>query len=136
MRRCINEMSILHRTSLAAVAALLLCGCGEGTHYSAPVKPDVARQTLELTLKEWQSGSKVDALRGHTPEIVVQDLDWNAGTKLLAFEVLGDGEAIDANLYAKVKLTLQAADGKEVEKTVTYCVGTSPVLTVFRDPTR
>ena len=60
---------------------------------------------------------------------------WERGTKLLEYQVLGEGEAKDANLSIKVKLTL-AGDKpatKTTEKTVSYLVGTSPSVTVFRD---
>ena len=48
------------------------------------------------------------------------------------FEILEGGKPVDSNLYAQVKLKLRDAAGSESEKTVTYVVGTSPKLTVFR----
>ncbi|OYW23771.1 MAG: hypothetical protein B7Z55_03200 [Planctomycetales bacterium 12-60-4] len=113
------------------VLAFLTMGCGP--HRNVPVNVDVAHQTLKKALEQWQQGAVPEDLRKASPEIVVQDLDWSGGAKLLDFEVLGKGEPMDANLVAKVKLTLQSEAGNEQEKTVTYVVGTSPVLTVFRD---
>jgi hypothetical protein len=124
------------RQALSLASCLVLLGGCETAYRSAPVKPDVALQTLQTTLDEWKSGATLESLRKRTPEIVVQDLDWTRGKKLVAYEVLGNGEPVDANLIAKVKLTLQDAEGQNTEKTVTYVVGTSPVLTVFRDLTR
>lgn len=118
---------------LGLLCLALAAGCGSGNR---PVNPDVARQTLQKTLEEWKGGAKPDALRQASPQIVVQDLDWSDGAQLTAFEILGDGKPVDANLIAQVKLTLRGKDGKEAEKTVTYVVGTSPVLTVFRDMMR
>jgi hypothetical protein len=55
-----------------------------------------------------------------------------AGSQLVSYEVTGDGKNDDANLRIPVKLTLLTAQGKEVEKAVSYVVSTSPSLTVFR----
>jgi hypothetical protein len=67
--------------------------------------------------------------------MTVQDFEWESGAKLLDYEVLGDGQSRDANLSVKVKLMLASdqAKAKKVEKTVSYLVGTSPSITVFRD---
>jgi hypothetical protein len=121
------------RGTLLAVflmALVLLAGCG---HRNAPVNVDVAEDTLKTVLEKWQAGEKLEDLQDETPQIVVQDLDWSGGAKLTSFEILSDAQPMDANLYAKVKLKLRNKGDEDVEKTVTYCVGTSPVLTVFRD---
>jgi hypothetical protein len=107
-----------------------LIGCGGNAH---AVKPDVAQQTLRSALDSWKSGQTVESLKKGSPSIVVQDLDWSGGAKLLDYEVLDGGKPVDANLQAKVKLKLRDAKDVESEKTVSYLVGTSPVLTVFRD---
>jgi hypothetical protein len=49
------------------------------------------------------------------------------------YEVLDGGKPESANLVARVKLSLEDKEGAKSEKTVTYLVGTAPVLTVFRD---
>lgn len=118
--------------SVLTSVALALSGCGDGRS-SPPVKVDVARETLRATLEKWQAGATPDSLQQETPKIVVQDFDWSGGARLIAFEVLNGDEPVDANLIAKVKLTLQTGEAAPAEKTVTYVVGTSPVLTVFRD---
>ena len=50
-----------------------------------------------------------------------------------AIEVTSNGDDDDANLRIPVRLTLRNPGGQEVEKNVVYVVGTSPVLTVFRE---
>jgi hypothetical protein len=59
-------------------------------------------------------------------------MDWKTGRKLKSFEVIEPTESVDANLHCQVKLTLEDPEKGEVEQTVKYVVGTSPVLTVFR----
>lgn len=126
--------SILRRPALlliGGIGVVVLAGCGGPRLYK--VKPEVARQTLTQVLDQWKSGETPESLRSAQPEIVVQDFDWSGGATLVNYEVLGDGEPRDANLVAKVKLTLLNSEGKESTKNVTYLVGTQPVLTVFRD---
>ena len=128
----LREIIVKHSWVALVAGCLITIGGCESAYRSAPVKPDVAMDTLKLTLDEWKSGAAVDSLRQRKPGIVVQDLDWSGGKKLVAYEVLG-GDPVDANLVARVKLTLQSAEGPSTDKTVTYVVGTAPVLTVFRD---
>lgn len=111
----------------------LTAGCAGNPSEAHRVDAGKARGLLEQVLTSWQQGETPDAWRRKTPEVVIQDLDWQRGAKLQSFEMLGNGEAIDANLHCKVELTLEDSNKKEVSKTVTYLVGTSPVLTVFRE---
>lgn len=134
MNRCqLNQNRIPDRSHRrwVLICAIVLVGCSSGNPH--PVKVDVAQQTLESTMESWKEGKTPDDLKGESPSVVVQDMEWSSGAKLLAYEIIGEGKPVDANLVAKVKLTLSNAEGKETEKTVTYVVGTSPVLTVFRD---
>lgn len=116
--------------SVSLFGLLVLSGC---SGKNAPVNVDVAQQTLTSTLEFWKDGETPESVAEQKPSIIVQDIDWTSGAKLIDYEIIDDGNPVDANLIAKVKLKLQATDGKETEKTVTYVVGTSPVLTVFRD---
>lgn len=113
------------------VVAALLAGCG-GKNPVYAVRSDVASDTLKSTLDAWKAGKMPADLQYGTPSITVQDMDWSGESKLLAYEVQPGAEAVDANLIAKVKLSLETRSGKKEDKTVTYMVGTDPVLTVFR----
>lgn len=118
--------------SAALLFSLLITGCG----IDHRVQPDVAAQTLRKTMENWKEGKSPASLQSAEPAIVVQDMDWTGGAKLIDFQILDGAKPVDANLYAQVKLKLKDAAGAETEKTVTYVVGTSPALTVFRDMTR
>lgn len=122
---------------IPAVAAIfcltLLAGCGpDRVQKQAPVNVSVAETTLTKTLDAWKDGKKPDELGSQSPKIVAQDMDWQMGAKLTDYKVTGNSVPKDANLIAEVELKLIAPDGKEKKKTVKYIVGTSPVLTVFR----
>jgi hypothetical protein len=110
-------------------------GCG-GPYQSAPVNVSKAQELLVEVLDNWKSGEPAAALQEQSPSIVVQDFDWLGGAKLVQYEILDEGKPENANLVAKVKLTLQDKRGTKTEKTVTYLVGTAPALTVFRDSGR
>ncbi len=45
-------------------------------------------------------------------------MDWRAGAKLQSFEILGEGEAIDANLHCQVKLKFAQPQNGKKEVTV------------------
>ncbi len=128
-------MSNLCNSTYPYIASFLLAlsGCG----YSASehrVEPRTALKTLQEVLEGWKQGDTPESWQRRTPAVVVQDFDWKAGRKLQEYEILDEGESVDANLYCKVKLKFSDARAGKSEKTVTYLVGTSPVLTVFRSP--
>jgi hypothetical protein len=121
------------RLALAALLSLLSGGgCGANPR-AAAVDPPRARETLRATLDRWKSGETIAALKNASPPVVAQDFDWMAGRRLVAYEITGDGKDDDANLRIPVTLTLRTDRGKEVTKRVSYVVGTSPTLTVFRE---
>lgn len=117
--------------SAVILGLLLLCGCSNKME-SHPVDPNLARNTLDAVLKSWQEGAAPESWQQKVPSVVVQDMDWQSGRKLKSFEVIEPTEAVDANLHCQVKLVFEDAGQGEVERTVKYVVGTSPVLTVFR----
>ena len=86
-----------------------------------------------MTLESWKQGEKPGALRDRPPNLTSQDMDWEAGFRLMDYQIVDDGKLDDANLRCPVKLTLRDPQGREVHKSVKYLVGTSPIITVFRE---
>jgi hypothetical protein len=113
---------------------ILAAGCGGYTAAEHRVEATTARSALEQVLDSWRQGASPESWQLKSPQIVVQDMEWRSGAKLQSFEILDEGEAIDANLHCRVKLKLLDPKKGGSEKTVTYLVGTSPVITVFRSP--
>jgi hypothetical protein len=134
----LNSSSFSQAARRVVVFAALICivallsGCG-GQRRARAVDPQRARATLVDALDGWKAGKKAEELQSGSPSIVVQDPDWSAGRQLADYELLDDGNALDANLHCRVRLTFADADAKPTEKIATYVVGTDPVLTVFRD---
>jgi hypothetical protein len=113
------------------ILATLLSGCsGKNPVYS--VRTDVASDTLKSALDAWKAGKTPADLQYASPAITVQDMDWSGESKLIGYEIQPGAESVDANLIAKVKLSIETRNGKKEDKTVTYMVGTDPALTVFR----
>ncbi len=118
--------------SVAVLISLPSSGCGNQRRTAEPVDPVVARSTLRVALDAWKEGKSPADLGTHKPTIVAQDADWTRGARLDAYEVLDAGEEKDANLECRVRLSLVDVNGKPIERSVIYVVGTAPVLTVFR----
>ena len=118
---------------LPGIVLLVWSGCGSESPEAHRVDSHRARSTLESVLASWQQGETPESWKQKSPEVVVQDFDWQGGAKLQAFAILSE-QPIDANLHCQVKLTMENDKQKTIERTVTYLVGTSPVLTVFREP--
>jgi hypothetical protein len=121
---------------LGALLILALPGCSSSRAHA--VDPPRAREALKTALDHWKQGDRPRSLSNSTTPMTVQDFDWEGGTKLVDYQILDDGQPVDANLRVKVKLTTTGGRDKArtVEKTVTYLVGTSPSVTVFRDMLR
>ncbi len=126
---------------LAVLATLLLPGCSDPSRAN-PVNEMSARDALKTALDGWKKGDTPKSFADASPPMIVQDLEWEGGAKLVDYQLVDDGKAYNANLRVQVKLTLDSdqakskAAGKQTEKTVWYLVGTSPKVTVFRDMLR
>lgn len=131
-----NRCRLLERNAgllLLLVVSGGLTGCGTKGYQAPVLDGPKARETLTSVLDDWKNGETPESLQKRTPPIVVQDIDWTSGTKLVKYELSGDGTEAEGSLVTQVKLTLQHSRGGPKEKTVTYIVGTSPGLTVLRD---
>ncbi len=110
---------------------LFLTGCGEPR--AAAVDPVLAKTSLLDVMEHWKKGRAMEELRKQDPEIVVQEMWWSDGRKLLSYQIVGEGRVEDANWFCDVELQVSTGEGKEpITKTFTYVVGTDPVITVFR----
>ncbi len=87
-----------------------------------------------MALDHWKKGEDPQSLLSSATPVTAQDYEWASGAKLLDYQILDDGKEEDKNLRVQVKITLtEQGKSKAVEKTVSYVVGTSPSVTVFRD---
>src|SRR5262245_12748988 len=91
-------------------AFLVLAGCGDSLPpQTDPIK---GREVLTSTLTKWSAGKSMNDVRGESPPVVVYDPDWEAGQKLILFELdRADGRS-GVDLLVSVKLTLEGKSGK------------------------
>jgi hypothetical protein len=131
MSNLARRQLILAASAAALIMATFAAGCSPGPR-NAPVDPGKARDTLKAALESWKKGDPSNALEKGSPPIYVIDPDWQAGARLVDFQILGEGEEKDAQLFAKVRLVLRGSDGKEAPREVTFMVATAPNRTVAR----
>lgn len=116
---------------MVVAAAFGISGCGPVR--ARPVDVELARTALITVLEQWRNGGTIDELQQQKPAIIAQEPLWTNGKKkLVEYRLVDNGRAEDANWFCEVELSLSTDDNDEVtKKTVTYVVGTDPVLTVF-----
>ena len=118
-----------------AASVILLCllisavGCGGRPNLS--LDENVARDSLTTALESWKKGERPESLKDRSPSIIVGDPIWIEGQRLVSYKVHDQGQSDGVNLHCKVDLVLANQQGKQSRQTITYIVGTSPVITVF-----
>lgn len=126
--------SISTRLSKLALL-LLLCtfmlGCGGNHTPPAIADANQSLDSLKLTLESWRSGNKPETLRQGKPSILVADEDWQAGLRLVSFEVGNTSQTGGTAQCIPVVLELEGPAGVQ-KKAVQYAVNTSPILSIVR----
>ncbi len=103
-------------------------GCEQNAR-SLTVNETTAREACTKFLTAWKEGKKIEDLA----PIVGNDSDWATGRTLESFEILPEERSDGANLHFKVRRTIKTPKGTVQTNEVSYVVGTSPVVTVFRE---
>ncbi|HEV3263534.1 MAG TPA: hypothetical protein VG013_42250 [Gemmataceae bacterium] len=132
MHRFLRPIQELSGVVLLGIAVIVIVGCSRPQR-AGPVNPSAAREALRTSLESWKKGDQMRSLRERSPAIVVQDLDWEAGYRLIDYQIIGDGKDDNVNLLCPVQLTLVDKQGRQVKKKVSYIVSTDPRITVFRE---
>lgn len=114
---------------LAWLMIISAVGCDQGAR-SLSLDVEQARIACTTFLTAWQNDKQADSLK---PDIIGRDYAWDEGSKLVSFELLSEEFNDGTNLHIPVRLKMQDAKGSESESEVVYVVGTSPVVTVFRE---
>lgn len=114
---------------LLALVILAGSGCGHSAR-NLSLDPELARKSCTQFLDAWKGGKTVKDL---LPAIIARDEDWEGGAELVAYELLPDERSDGTNLHIPIRLTLKKPKGKETKTDVTYVVGTSPAVSVFRE---
>ena len=115
----------------ALLCVLVTSGC-QRTARDLPLDKAAARQSLTAFLDCWVEGKPVETLQSRTPAITGRDSDWDNGRKLVSYTIGAETDD-GTNMHITAKLVLGSEGGEEPPLDVTYIVGTSPVITIFRD---
>ena len=125
-----KKLTAVFQGAALLLAAALLAGCGGG-HKLTPADPKKAAASLQTTLEKWKSGASIDALQKETPTVHVVDEDWQAGLKLVSYELRDVMDLGGVNARILVRLDVQSPNelwSKEVE----YRVSTEPFVSIVR----
>ena len=116
----VSKLKAILRGTAILLAVAFVAGCG-GTPNPKPTDPKKAVTALQTTLEKWKNGTSITALQKETPAVYASDEDWEAGQKLVAFELR---DVLDQGGFATripVRLNIQSPNGllwKEVEYNV------------------
>jgi hypothetical protein len=128
------RLSLAHRLWLGALGLTFvigLAGCGAPSAQDLALDKDTARNSLTAFLDCWKNGGEPDSLKSLSPAIVGRDTDWDNGKKLVKYTL---GAETDDGTNSHITAELVVAMGnKQSTTSVEYIVGTSPVITVFRN---
>jgi len=124
----------LDRRSWGIISLILALGwgtaCDQGARSLALDKPK-AHQSLVEFLDCWKSGKPpADFVSTHA-QSASRDPDWDAGKTLVNYTIGAESDD-GTNLHSTVDLVLRDSSGTESQEQVVYIVGTSPVLSIFR----
>jgi hypothetical protein len=123
--------TVLRRSSAAllALAALALAGCGR----AGANDPDDAQAVLRAALDAWAAGRTLDEA-GRETGIVLADPRWQAGDRLVRYEIAAETRPAGFDLTCTADLTFETSKGKPARELATYTVSTRPRRTVIRSP--
>lgn len=117
------------KRQVLALLCVMLIGCSHSAR-NLSLDKEQAREACKTFLTAWKNGDTYIDLE---PDITGRDHDWDAKKKLVAFELLPNETNDGTNLHIPVRLTLKDTQRRETQTVGTYTVGTSPVVTVFRE---
>ncbi|HZV03687.1 MAG TPA: hypothetical protein VE999_01225 [Gemmataceae bacterium] len=112
------------------VTLVFLVGCG-----SPSARLEEAKEYVQQALEVWKKGGKPDELNSLTPPIDFHEAMWNAGEKLVSFEV-GAVRYIDKAkvVRCETRLTVRNRKGKERTEAVVYDVTLGSPVKIVNNP--
>ena len=118
---------------LILAAALGLTGCGTSTPPMAGTA-ESSRAALVGALDGWKAGMTREELSTQSKPIYFVDDDLNFGTKLLDYQIEGEGRPSGTGYSYVVTLTLQDGTGSRTRtRKVAYTAVSEPKLAVTRE---
>lgn len=120
-----------YRLTILALATGTLCGCG--SKLADNVDPGQAEQSLRTALDAWKGGKSSAELEAGQPSIIMNELDWSGGGKLLEYRMEPAGVLDGRQVRWVVQIKFQDKGGKLQDRKATYIIDTIPRIVIVRD---
>jgi hypothetical protein len=114
--------------TILVLTLVMPLGCRQTAQQS---EPEQARETLRRALDAWQKGESPNALQKQS-SITAVDPYWQAGVRLLQYEIMGDGNSSGFDWQCQVRLSLQDNGGNSSQMKATYSISTAPAKVIVR----
>src|SRR5262245_62135048 len=120
---------------IAGLGLLAICLGLTGCHGPlAPADPAQAETAVKKAFDSWRAGASQESLQKGSPPLDLNEAEFAAGNKLLAFEIVEPLTPLGRQLRCTVKLSLEnARSGARYEKRIGYQVETNPVVVIARE---
>jgi hypothetical protein len=126
-----REFAMRWLSALVGTVLVTVLGC-QGNTLPPETDPAQGRSALTTVLDIWVKGGAMADLQNASPPIVAYDPDWEAGHKLVKYEIAPTDRRSGVDLLVSVKLTLARKDGKSQEKTVNFSIAVGEKTVVTR----
>lgn len=120
------------RASLIVALLFALVGCGGPPPPLPAATLDKASDGLRASLDAWKKGDSFESWKKRSP-VAFTDQDWQAGAKLLEYEIKRVEGLSGENARGWVVLSLKDRRGKTVSREVVYEINTEKAV-IARDP--
>src|SRR5262245_29846776 len=95
-------MRLLITGWIACAVLMAMTGCGK--KLPDPADPNAGREALTLALNTWKNGGSQEELQNRNPAVYFNEPEWQAGKKLVRYEIKGQLEPFGRQLRANVLL--------------------------------
>ena len=121
----------MNARSVIGLGLLLLAGCGPSA-----AKMNEAQGYVQQALELWQKGGKPDELKSQTPPIEFHEAMWNAGEKLVKYDLGAVRYITKDNVFrCETRLTVRDRKGKERTESVVFDVlSLAPNVKIVNNP--
>ena len=124
-------MRVLITAWIACAVLMAMTGCGK--KLPDPADPNAGREALTLALNTWKNGGSQEELQNRNPAVYFNEPEWQAGKKLVRYEIKGQLEPFGRQLRANVLLSVQDKNGATKDMTIPYQVDTHEVVVIARE---
>jgi hypothetical protein len=117
--------------SFVGFVIFMTSGCG-ASNTGSQADPNEAEKTVKLVLDAWKNGEKLSDVSMREPGIVINDMDWTLGHKLVRYKPSSESRVACNDMQYPVELELKSPKGRIVKKQAIYHISTTPQKLVLR----